>query len=68
MGRSPNRFYEGTTQVEGDLLEVFGFDSLQRHGDPLDAQPSQPKRRIFELRGPGEVNQRRLRRACVREQ
>ena len=38
---------EGTRRVDGDpgdQLRVFGFDSFERHGDPLDSQPSEPKR------------------------
>ena len=42
--------------MDGDQsVRVFGFDSFERHGGPLDGLPSEPKRR----RGLGEVERSR---------
>ena len=42
---------EGSCWVEGDMLKGFGFDGLERRGDPLDVQRSPPKCQILKFRG-----------------
>jgi len=51
-----DRVYEGI-EVDDDVLKVFGFDSLERLGDPLGEQshPCPQKPYSFELCGLGEV-------------
>ena len=49
-------------KVDGDLLKVFGYSSLERCVDPLDLRFAQSKFHILEPFGPGEVEQRQRRR------
>ena len=62
-----NRICKVTTWVDGDLLKVFRLRSLERHRDPLDIRPSEPKRQVFELCGLGEIKRRRPRRVYIHE-
>jgi len=57
MNLFPNRSWEGTDLIDGDMLEVFGFDGLKRRSDPLDARvhPCPQKLDMFEFGGRGEV-------------
>ena len=43
----------------GYLFKVFGFDSLERLGDPLYIWPSTLEHQLFEFRGSGQVKRSR---------
>ena len=64
-----NRSREGTCLIDGDVLEVFGFDSLKRRGDPLGARIPNCSQELdmFELCGLGEVMCNHYSRTCVCE-
>ena len=67
-GRFLNRAPEDSSeQVDGDPLNLFGFDVLDRRGNLLDVCPSPPKHQIFELCGPREAKQRCPRHPHFRE-
>ena len=44
MHSVPKLVGKGDTWADGDMLNVFGLDSLERYRDPPDIRPSTPKR------------------------
>ena len=62
-----NHFWDGDRLVDGYALKVFGFDSSERHSDPLDARLCPHKPQVFKFCGLGKVMQKDPRRVYVRE-
>ena len=52
--------YRGSSiRVDGNLLKVFGFDSLECHSDPVYAWTCAPKHQVFKFYGSGKVKRSR---------
>ena len=55
-----DRVYQGgSICADGDLLKVFGFDSLKRHVNSMHVWTCAPKHQVFEFCGGGEVKRGR---------
>ena len=54
-------------KADGDLLKIFGFDSLECRNNPVDVRPPAQKHKVSELRGLGEVREMPPRRDYVHE-